>query len=91
MSNTEAFKQLLEQLKPLRLTADQWADLNYAVTLDEDSEKWVSKSPEDIGDELQIQARRVAECLREIEPVELPYMGNTLSQLEALGTKGIVV
>ena len=87
MSTVIEFDALLEQLKPMRLTAAQWAQLNYSVTLDEDSEIWVSKSPDDIGDELHIQAQRVAQCLRELEPVELPYMGDTLSHLELLGTK----
>lgn len=86
--SAEAFNQLIAQLKPIRLTAKQWADLNYAVELDDDSLMWGSKSPDDIGDELMIQARRVDDCLRELSPLEPPYLGATLSQAELSGTKG---
>lgn len=84
------FEELLSQLKNMRITAAQWADLNYAVTLDEDSEKWVSKSTDDIGDELEIQARRVKNCNSQIDQecaLGGVWLPKVLSQLEALGTK----
>ncbi|MGL4638849.1 MAG: hypothetical protein ACRCVX_03825 [Shewanella sp.] len=72
------FDQLLEALRPMRITAHQWAQLNYAVSLDEESELWVSKSPDDIGDELYQQAVQVKRCLSEPQHDEPPYMSATI-------------
>jgi hypothetical protein len=78
MSTNESFNELIKKLKPLRLSAWQWAQLNRAVVLDAESEEWVSKNPDDIADELLEQATRVAGCLREIDRDEMPYMGATI-------------
>lgn len=73
----------LDVIANYTMTLAQAEKLTRAITIAEDETTW-SPDIDDIADQFYT-ANKAHQAGQEPEAVEMPYMGNTLSQLEKLG------